>query len=136
MVNVRYPMKKQRLSFSKLQVRKKRQLCSPAEATSPLIFRIDRGQHDNISNCVIDAYYVLSDPRRREQYDKARKTRTSTSKATWGHAEPDTVFGNVFEELLRPEVENPSSFYSPIGMASGAALGFICGGLPGAVMVK
>ncbi|KAK3824603.1 MAG: DnaJ domain-containing protein [Benniella sp.] len=83
---------------------------------------------------VADAYYVLSDPSRREQYDKARKTRSRTSRATWGHAEPDRVFGNVFEELLRPEIDNPSTFYSPIGMASGAALGFICGGLPGALV--
>ncbi|KAF9163600.1 hypothetical protein BGX21_001376, partial [Mortierella sp. AD011] len=71
----------------------------------------------------------------RREYDIARRNR---SKSTWTtsqpHAEPDSVFGNVFEELLRPEVENPSNFYSPIGMASGAALGFICGGIPGALL--
>ncbi|KAG0243946.1 hypothetical protein BGW41_000779 [Actinomortierella wolfii] len=87
---------------------------------------------------VADAYYVLSNPQRRREYDQAR--RSHNARRTWtedhanAHAEPNTIFGNVFEELLRPEVENPSSFYSTIGMASGAALGFICAGLPGVMM--
>ncbi|KAG0254766.1 hypothetical protein BG011_005527 [Mortierella polycephala] len=88
---------------------------------------------------VADAYYVLSNTERRREYDTAKKSRNKDSRSTWStsaphHAEADTVFGGVFEELLKPEVENPSTFYSPIGMASGAALGFICGGLPGAVL--
>ncbi|KAG0236139.1 hypothetical protein BGW42_004023 [Actinomortierella wolfii] len=87
---------------------------------------------------VADAYYVLSNPQRRREYDQAR--RSHNARRTWtedhanAHAEPNTIFGNVFEELLRPEVENPSSFYSTIGMASGAALGFICAGIPGVMM--
>ncbi|KAF9922783.1 hypothetical protein FBU30_007108 [Linnemannia zychae] len=87
---------------------------------------------------VADAYYVLSNTQRRKEYDIARQT--ARSRETWStsssaqHAEADAVFGGVFEELLRPEVQNPTSFYSPIGMASGAALGFICGGVPGAVL--
>lgn len=100
--------------------------------------------HDHLltpSRCsIVDAYFVLSDSHRRKQYDVARKSQNSTSRTTWEstsnhHAEANTVFGNVFEELLRPEVENPTNFYGPFGMASGAVLGFICGGLPGAVMV-
>jgi len=88
----------------------------------------------------LDAYYVLSNKERRREYDNARRSRSRESENAWStnashHAEAETVFGGVFEELLRPEVQNPTSFYSPIGMASGAALGFICGGLPGAVMV-
>ncbi|KAF9332573.1 hypothetical protein BG006_004556 [Podila minutissima] len=84
-----------------------------------------------------DAYYVLSNTERRREYDQARKSQSrysSWSTTAEPHAEADTVFGGVFEELLRPEVENPRSFYSPIGMASGAALGFICGGVPGALL--
>ncbi|KAG0255345.1 hypothetical protein DFQ27_006307 [Actinomortierella ambigua] len=84
---------------------------------------------------VADAYYTLSDPHRRREYDQARRTQQARYAWTEGHAgehtEPDRVFVNVFEALLRPEIENPKYFYSPIGMASGAALGFICGGLPG-----
>jgi hypothetical protein len=83
---------------------------------------------------------VLSNPQRRKEYDIARRSAQkrqswSTSATAQEHAEPETVFGGVFEELLRPEVENPTSFYSPVGMASGAALGFICGGIPGAILV-
>ncbi|KAG0322138.1 hypothetical protein BG000_003011, partial [Podila horticola] len=79
---------------------------------------------------VADAYYVLSNTERRREYDQARRSHSRNSWSTTAepHAEADAVFGGVFEELLRPEVENPRSFYSPIGMASGAALGFICGG--------
>ncbi|KAG0368404.1 MAG: DnaJ domain-containing protein [Linnemannia gamsii] len=88
---------------------------------------------------VADAYYVLSNTQRRKEYDIARRSSRnreswSTSASAQQHTEPEEVFGGVFEELLRPEVQNPSSFYSPIGMASGAALGFICGGVPGAVL--
>lgn len=45
----------------------------------------------------------------------------------------DHVFGDVFEELLRPEVERVVPFWKWLGAASGAALGFIAGNLPGAV---
>ncbi|KAF9321350.1 hypothetical protein BG003_002198 [Podila horticola] len=85
---------------------------------------------------VADAYYVLSNTERRREYDQARRSHSRNSWSTTAepHAEADAVFGGVFEELLRPEVENPRSFYSPIGMASGAALGFICGGVPGALL--
>ncbi|KAF9096960.1 hypothetical protein BGX27_001057 [Mortierella sp. AM989] len=76
---------------------------------------------------------------RRKEYDNARRSHNRASRSNWTasaphHAEPDSVFGGVFEELLRPEVQNPSNFYGPIGMASGVALGFICGGIPGAVL--
>ncbi|KAF9975006.1 hypothetical protein BGZ73_001459 [Actinomortierella ambigua] len=84
---------------------------------------------------VADAYYTLSDPQRRREYDQARRTQQARRAWTEGHssehAEPDRVFVNVFEALLRPEIENPSYFYAPLGMASGAVLGFICAGVPG-----
>ncbi|KAF9583477.1 hypothetical protein BGW38_009371 [Lunasporangiospora selenospora] len=88
---------------------------------------------------VADAFYVLSDRQRRQEYDNARRSRSRESRNHWSendqpHTEADSIFGGVFEELMRPEVENPSNFYSPIGMASGAALGFICGGIPGALL--
>ncbi|KAI1320674.1 hypothetical protein EDD11_010208 [Mortierella claussenii] len=87
----------------------------------------------------LHAYYVLSNNERRREYDVARRSQNRASRNAWSasaphHAEPDIVFGGVFEELLRPEVQNPSTLYSPIGMASGAALGFICGGIPGALL--
>ncbi|CAG8446928.1 2226_t:CDS:10 [Ambispora leptoticha] len=84
---------------------------------------------------VADAYYVLSDPKRREQYDIARKRKRSGS-SIWlqNKPDPDYLFGNVFEEMLRPEVENPAWFYTPLGAASGALLGFICGNVPGLML--
>ncbi|CAH1768409.1 9653_t:CDS:2, partial [Entrophospora sp. SA101] len=65
---------------------------------------------------VADAFYVLNDEHRRAQYD------------------PNSVFGNVFEDLLRPEVENPRWFYAPIGAVCGAILGFVCGNIPGLML--
>ncbi|KAF9936074.1 Zinc phosphodiesterase ELAC protein 2 [Modicella reniformis] len=78
--------------------------------------------------------------RARKEYDSARISHnknlgTLGTLGTIGgvskahHAKANSVFGNVFEELLRVEVEDPTNYYSPIGMASGAALGFIREGL-------
>ncbi|RIA97492.1 DnaJ domain-containing protein [Glomus cerebriforme] len=85
---------------------------------------------------VADAYYVLSDERRRAQYDNARKSRKKQKENFWqtSQTDPDQVFGNVFEDLLRPEVENPSWFYAPLGAIAGAGLGFICANVPGLIM--
>ncbi|KAJ1024411.1 hypothetical protein NDA18_004578 [Ustilago nuda] len=47
--------------------------------------------------------------------------------------EADGVFANVFEELLRPEVNRVAPFWKWIGGASGSALGFIVGNVPGAL---
>lgn len=43
------------------------------------------------------------------------------------------MFGDVFEELLRPEVERVVPIWKWTGALSGAVLGFIAGNLPGAV---
>lgn len=43
------------------------------------------------------------------------------------------VFGNVFEELLRPEVQRHVSWWSYIGALSGASLGYILANIPGAL---
>ncbi|CAG8470427.1 5805_t:CDS:2 [Scutellospora calospora] len=87
---------------------------------------------------IADAYYVLSDETRREQYDRARASRKRQGKSasTWqvDRADANLIFSNVFEELLRPEVDNPQWFYAPIGAVTGGALGFICGNVPGLVL--
>ncbi|TEB39244.1 DnaJ-domain-containing protein [Coprinellus micaceus] len=109
---------------------------------------------------VADAYYVLSDANRRKEYDMFYTTRrdrsddpTSSSNffsqfagvfagagsggggngpATPG-AQPNAegVFADVFEELLRPEVNRVLPFWSWVGTASGAGLGFIVANIPG-----
>ncbi|KAJ1895721.1 hypothetical protein LPJ66_004415 [Kickxella alabastrina] len=74
-----------------------------------------------------DAYYTLSDRTRRTAYDSARPTAAP-------HADADNVFGDVFEDLLRPEVQGGSSLWGILGLISGAALGFILGNVPGALV--
>lgn len=120
---------------------------------------------------VADAYYVLSDPTRRKEYDSLRASRAfnertddpgasgnfftnfasmftgagasgSGSGATSGAAggagaqRPDAegVFGDVFEELLRPEVQSRVPWWSWVGAVSGAGLGFIIANIPGVLV--
>ncbi|PVG04631.1 DnaJ-domain-containing protein [Serendipita vermifera] len=119
---------------------------------------------------VADAYYVLSDPARRREYDALLAARAYTERsadadasnnffanfanmfagaAAGGNApqtenkpedlfgerpDPDATFGNVFDELLRPEVERIVPWWTILGAASGATLGFIIANIPGALM--
>ncbi|KDE09688.1 hypothetical protein MVLG_00092 [Microbotryum lychnidis-dioicae p1A1 Lamole] len=50
--------------------------------------------------------------------------------------QPDAehVFGSVFEDMLRPEVNRHVPVWTWAGAASGAVLGFIAGNLPGAAV--
>jgi len=45
----------------------------------------------------------------------------------------DYVFGDVFEELMRPEVHKVVNWWTYIGSLSGASLGFILANVPGAL---
>ncbi|CAG8598504.1 10826_t:CDS:2 [Cetraspora pellucida] len=87
---------------------------------------------------IADAYYVLSDETRRAQYDRVRASRKKKGESTsaWqvNRTDANQIFGDVFEELLRPEVDNPHWFYAPIGAVTGGMLGFICGNVPGLVL--
>ncbi|KAJ7103276.1 DnaJ domain-containing protein [Mycena belliarum] len=114
---------------------------------------------------VADAFYVLSDPARRKEYDALYTTRTRTERtddpassnsffsqfsnmfgggsagaapaAGAGAGErPDAegVFADVFEELLRPEVERHAPWWSYLGAVTGAGLGFIIANFPGLML--
>lgn len=136
---------------------------------------------------IADAYYVLSDPIRRREYDillssrpssnrssdpssssnffaefakffsgaaaggdnasaSASSSKTSSApkekpsqKAQGPGVAPDRpnaefVFTDVFEELLRPEVERRVPWWAWVGAMSGAGIGFIIANLPGAVV--
>ncbi|KAF8740573.1 hypothetical protein AX14_008183 [Amanita brunnescens Koide BX004] len=106
---------------------------------------------------IADAYYVLSDPKRRSEYDvlynmRSEKTDVPGSShnfftGTFGatsnaadsqpdNAQPDPhgVFADVFDELLRPEVERYAPWWSWIGTACGGGLGFIVANVPGMML--
>jgi len=123
---------------------------------------------------VADAYYVLSDPARRAEYDSLFRSRpasaftdetasefeqeqasgsffdnfssffqsprqqdsaNSTNSNHTKNARPDAnhVFGDVFEEMLAPEVTQVKPWFSWLGGAAGAAIGYIIANVPGAV---
>lgn len=135
---------------------------------------------------VADAYYVLSDPTRRKEYDALYASHAASERSTEPNAffanfaqmfagtasertgrnaraegfgegqRPDAegVFGDVFEEvnffvpsapflfshlyvrylqLLRPEIDRRVQWWTYVGTASGGALGYIIGNLPGMV---
>ncbi|KJA29268.1 hypothetical protein HYPSUDRAFT_61301 [Hypholoma sublateritium FD-334 SS-4] len=99
---------------------------------------------------VADAYYVLSDTKRRKEYDDLYRTRPDKtddpssssgffSKASGafgfggGAAQPnaDGMFTDAFEELLRPEVESRTPWWSWFGALSGGGIGLIVANVPG-----
>ncbi|ODN77842.1 hypothetical protein L202_04958 [Cryptococcus amylolentus CBS 6039] len=122
-----------------------------------------------------DAYYVLSDPGRRAEYDALFRSRpqnafteedatdfeqeqasgnffqnfssffqdatgstggsSSAGEKAGAGARPDAnnVFGDVFEEMLAPEVAHVRPWWSWVGGVSGASLGYIVANVPGAV---
>ncbi|KAJ1664403.1 hypothetical protein IW140_004100 [Coemansia sp. RSA 1813] len=85
-----------------------------------------------------DAYYVLSDRDRRSQYDRAQQQEPSFTGERREHADPEDVFGDVFEDMLRPEVggqsSSSSSWWAMLGMIGGGILGIIIANLPGALV--
>ncbi|KAJ7751226.1 DnaJ domain-containing protein [Mycena maculata] len=114
---------------------------------------------------VADAYYVLSDLTRREEYDALYSTRSRADRtedpgvansfftqfpgmfggggARAGAAptpgagqQPDAegVFADVFEELLRPEVERHAPWWAWAGAVCGAGIGFIIANFPGLML--
>ncbi|KAJ3760406.1 DnaJ domain-containing protein [Lentinula raphanica] len=107
---------------------------------------------------VADAYYMLSDPTRKREYDslhasKKYNERTTDSKSSstffsqffgngaqaaqaGANQQPDAegVFTDVFEELLRPEVERHFPWWAWLGAACGAGIGFIIANLPGLML--
>lgn len=110
-----------------------------------------------------DAYYTLSDPTRRREYDEARAYAEAEEEVEeeavppggfpWSsfgfgsreREERDTdQFGTVFEEMLREEgmasdedgrARPTSRFWAVVGGVSGGAIGFIAANLPGLWLV-
>ncbi|KAF9452638.1 DnaJ-domain-containing protein [Macrolepiota fuliginosa MF-IS2] len=108
---------------------------------------------------IADAYYILSDSQRRREYDdlyNTQSSRTDDPSSTYSFfsqfanifsggasqssgpnaARPDAegVFADVFEELLRPEVERRAPIWSWVGAACGGGIGFIVANVPGLML--
>ncbi|GAA5826789.1 hypothetical protein JCM5353_003236 [Sporobolomyces roseus] len=118
---------------------------------------LKRKQATSQFQAVADAYYTLSDPSRRRSYDQLRssnQSRTSQPSASgsyWDYfgagkgaeeeeeyenERPDAehVFGETFEDLLRPEVNRVVPLWTWAGAGAGAVLGFIAGNIAGATI--
>ncbi|THH10937.1 hypothetical protein EW145_g1005 [Phellinidium pouzarii] len=106
---------------------------------------------------VADAYYVLSDPTRRAEYNSLRGARgtdertddpaasanffatfanmfaSASGSSTDAGQRPNAegMFGDVFEDLLRPEVDRALPLWTWLGALCGAGLGFIIANFPG-----
>jgi len=107
---------------------------------------------------VADAYYVLSDTSRRREYDQLHSRRspfqekpddpasssnffsnfsnmfTGSGAAAEERPDADNQFANIFEELLRPEVERHAPWWAWFGGVCGAGLGFVVGNVPGLML--
>ncbi|GAA97885.1 hypothetical protein E5Q_04565 [Mixia osmundae IAM 14324] len=154
------------------QAYRKESLRSHPDRLSPDATESERRAKTAEFQKVADAYYVLSDPQRRREYDVEYRQRPSRSTSEQssadffksffasatgtpgastsstgdqqfkqeddeqeqGRPDPDGIFGNVFEDLLRPEVEHHMPLYKYLGMGAGAVIGFILGNIPGAAI--
>jgi len=108
---------------------------------------------------IADAYYILSDPQRRRDYDDLynnQSSRTDDPNSTYnffsqfanifsggtpqpsgpnaGRPDAEGVFADVFEELLRPEIERRVPIWSWVGAACGGGIGFIVANVPGLML--
>ncbi|CAZ86483.1 unnamed protein product [Tuber melanosporum] len=111
----------------------------------------DRVSHDDPSRAartrkfqqINDAYYTLSDPQRRRDYDSTRTYQSSSSYANPQHAQSDwqdDQFGDIFEEMMRDEgfaegtgerTTPNGKFWGILGGLSGGVMGFIVANVPG-----
>ncbi|KIY45427.1 DnaJ-domain-containing protein [Fistulina hepatica ATCC 64428] len=108
---------------------------------------------------VADAYYILSDPKRRKEYDDLYASRSDRATdpgassnfftqfasmfgtggaagadaANNGRPDANGIFTDVFAELLRPEVEHYAPWWKYAGTVCGAGMGFIIANFPGLV---
>lgn len=75
----------------------------------------------NRQQAVADAYYVLSDPKRRAEYDALLRSRPSEFTTSSDPFEQDKASGNFFEEFSRFFQEAGAGFAGAGASSAGAA---------------
>lgn len=68
-----------------------------------------------------------------EQEESAEIPASSSAWNAGARPNAEGVFTDVFEELLRPEVQRTVNWWTYLGAVSGASLGFILANIPGAL---
>jgi type I restriction-modification system DNA methylase subunit len=88
---------------------KKQALISHPDRLFTTATRAERDEATRKFQLVADAYYILGDRSRRDSYDKSRvknQDRFTSSDSAMPNAstnQANQIFGNIFEELLKPE---------------------------------
>lgn len=84
-----------------------------------------------------DAFYTLSSPDRRAEYDLVRKrdaAQIELAVAAKKITTPEELFLQAMEPLIRTELEQVGWVWRVVGGVSGACLGFIMANIPGAAV--
>ncbi|KAI8988209.1 DnaJ domain-containing protein [Mycotypha africana] len=121
---------------------KKQALISHPDRLPPTATPQEREEATRKFQLIADAYFILGDRTRRESYDKS-KSKNKTGFTPFSSAKPNAspnqanqMFGSVFEELLKVEVERPGHLWKILGSGAGLVIGFILANVPGALAVS
>jgi curved DNA-binding protein CbpA len=107
-VKVKLKRERQILNFYSILAYKRKALLNHPDRLPSTASSEQREEATRKFQLVADAYYILGDRSRRESYDKSKNKKSKFTafqdampNASTGQA--NNMFGNVFEELLRPE---------------------------------
>ncbi|KAI7865923.1 DnaJ-domain-containing protein [Spinellus fusiger] len=96
----------------------------------------DRQEATRKFQLIADAYQVLGNAEKRQNYDSLYSmhnfTRKTTPKTSVSGAH--VMFGGAFEELLKAEVEHPTYLWRMLGAGAGLVIGFILANVGGAAI--
>ncbi|KAI8093615.1 DnaJ-domain-containing protein, partial [Halteromyces radiatus] len=118
------------------QAYKKQALLHHPDRLPPSASKKEREEATKRFQQIADALYVLGNEQRRKDYDTSRNRQgfSNTSDPHTTASQAHHVFGNVFEDLLKPEVDRPGHTWRILGAGAGAVLGFIVGNVGGAAV--
>ncbi|ORZ11471.1 DnaJ domain-containing protein [Absidia repens] len=121
------------------QAYKKQALLHHPDRLDPSATRAQRQEATQRFQLIADALYTLSDDHRRTAYDKSRKTHSqqqgsSSARPHTTASEAHHLFGDIFKDLLQPEVDRPGHMWRVLGLGAGAIIGYIIGDLGGAAV--